>query len=149
MTSINSTGSSTFGPFGTAPGPQRIEGNPDELAVDALAMPHPPVVVELLAVVGVEGDTRAIGEAEVAETLHEASDLGVHAPDRAVVPVLRVAEVGVGVDAGLHELLVAGHAAVGPGIASVITFLRASCCRKCSLAASRIGPQGVVGLFGS
>ena len=57
--------------------PSEEERDVRELAVDAVAVPHPPVIVELLAVVAHEHDCGLIVEAVRAQPLEEPRDFGV------------------------------------------------------------------------
>ena len=64
-----------------------------QLAVHALLVERPAVLEELLAVVAREHDEGAPVEAQLAQPLDDAADLGVHGADRAVVPVLLARDV--------------------------------------------------------
>ena len=145
MTSMSCTGSSMRAPFGHAAGAPEDQGDPDHLAVDALAVEHPAVLVELLAVIRIEGDgTERPSRPSTRSRSRQPRDLGVHPADRAVVPVDRVPDIRGRVDAGLDQLLRGGRPARGQeGVGHEL--LQVLQLAQVLLAPLGVGPHRVVG----
>ena len=94
---------------GHAAGAPQDERHVRELAVGRVAVEHLAVLEELLAVVRRAGHERPAIQPEAPQAFEQPADLDVHAADGAVVPAALVIDVGLGIEAGLHEVLAAGH----------------------------------------
>ena len=86
--------------------PNSTRGTLVILAVD-IVVPMTPVIQELLAVVADEREHRLRSDSELLKRLDDSSELRVHGPDGAVVPVHLVLHKSLGIDAGGAELCAA------------------------------------------
>ena len=97
--------------------------------------------------VGGEGDQRAVGRGPARRSRSTSRrDLGVHAADRAVVPVLRAPTKRLGVDAGLLRAPRASPCRAAPWSGSAMTFFRPpSAGARTRRGPCRVGAHRVVG----